>query len=137
MTAEVQPAVIAFLETPAIFDAGTAAVERTETHISHIFLGRTRVFKLKRAVHYPYVDFSTPERRRAACEAEVAINRRTAPDLYHGVLAVRRAADGRLFLGEGEGEAVDWVVDMARFDQETLFDRKEIGRASCRERVYI
>lgn len=123
MSAEDQSDVIAFLSSPAVFDDGTKAVERVETHMSCIFLGRSRVFKLKRAIKYPYVDFSTPERRHRSCSEEVRINRRTAPDLYHGVIAVTREADGRLALG-GAGQPVDWVVDMSRFEQDSLLDRK-------------
>jgi hypothetical protein len=121
--AEDQSAVVQFLANPALFDDDTKTVERIETHMSLVFIGRSRAFKLKRAVQYPYVDFSTAERRRHSCAEEVRINRRTAPDLYHGVIAVTREADGSLALA-GKGEAVDWVVDMSRFDQETLFDRK-------------
>ena len=88
-----------------------APVERIDTHISIVWLAADRAFKLKRAVHYDYVDFSTLERRRAACEAEVRLNRRTAPSLYLGVRAVTREADGSLALG-GTGEPVEWLVEM-------------------------
>jgi hypothetical protein len=56
-------------------------------------------WKLKRAVQYDYLDFSTAELRRLACEAEVRVNRRAAPTLYRGVVAVTRQADGSLALG--------------------------------------
>jgi len=121
--AEDQSEVIALLSDPAVLGDGGGAVERIETHMSVVFVGRRRALKLKRAVKYPYVDFSTPERRHGACAEEVRINRRTAPDLYRGVAAVTRDGNGRLALA-GDGEVVDWVVDMARFDQATLFDRK-------------
>lgn len=117
---------IGLLSDPATFGAGTDQVERIETHVSLVFLGSDRVFKLKRAVIFPYLDFSTPEKRRLACEAEIHINRRTAPAIYRGVVAVTRKADGTLTLGGGEGgggEVIDWLVEMNRFDQDTLFDR--------------
>ena len=78
--------------------------------------------KLKRAVRFDYLDFSTPERRRLLCEAEVRLNRRTAPTLYRGVVAVTRESNGSYALG-GSGTAVDWVVEMTRFPQDALFDR--------------
>ncbi|TIU18424.1 MAG: aminoglycoside phosphotransferase, partial [Mesorhizobium sp.] len=56
-------------------------VEAIETHISRIFLIDGRAFKMKRAVKLPYVDFSTPALRLAACEKEVELNARTAPGL--------------------------------------------------------
>ncbi|MFQ5959424.1 MAG: AAA family ATPase [Alphaproteobacteria bacterium] len=122
MIVEDQSETVAFLSSPAAFGAGVGAVERIDTHISVVFLAGMRAYKLKRAVRYDYVDFSTLELRRTACEAEVRINRRTAPDLYIGVLAVTRAADDALVLG-GDGPVVDWLVEMVRFDRDGLFDR--------------
>jgi aminoglycoside phosphotransferase family enzyme/predicted kinase len=115
-----QTEILEFLSSPGTH--GGADVERIETHASVVFLAGTRALKLKRAVRYDYLDFSDAPRRRASCEAEVRINRRTAPDLYRGVLAVTREPDGSLRLG-GSGVPVEWVIEMARFDQDDLFDR--------------
>lgn len=101
---------------------GGASVERIDTHSAIVFLAGERAYKLKRAVRFDYLDFSTPERRRRFCEAEVRLNRRTAPSLYRGVIAITRGPDGALTLG-GSGEPVDWVVEMVRFPQDALFDR--------------
>jgi len=117
-----QREIVAFLSTPAAFGLRTGAVERIDTHISTVWLAGDRAYKLKRAVRFDYVDFSTSELRRVACEAEVRLNRRTASALYRGVLPITREADGSLALG-GHGEPIDWLVEMARFDQNTLFDR--------------
>lgn len=95
-------------------------VERIDTHAAIVFLAGERAFKLKRAVHYPYLDFSTAERRKAVCEAELALNRRTAPEIYREVLPVGRRADGSLALGTGE--PVDWLVVMRRFAPDCLLD---------------
>ena len=100
---------------------GAGAVRRIETHVSIIFLAGKRAYKLKKAVRFPYLDFSTSELRRSACESGVAVNRRTAPGMYLGVLPVTRDEGGGLRLGGG-GEAVDWLVEMERFDQDGLFD---------------
>ena len=120
MITEDQTAVIELLSVPSTH--GGADVERIETHASVVFLAGPRAWKLKRAVRYDYLDFSTAERRRVLCEAEVRLNRRTAPALYRGVVAVTRSEDGALRLG-GEGVPVDWVIEMARFDQDALLDR--------------
>jgi len=120
MAREDQSAVIEFLARPETH--GGESVSRNETHSAVVFLAGARAWKLKRAVRYDYLDFSTPERRRAACEAEVRLNRRTAPDVYLGVTAVVRRPDGSLALG-GPGEPVDWLVEMNRFDEDELFDR--------------
>jgi aminoglycoside phosphotransferase family enzyme/predicted kinase len=128
VTADAQRDVVAFLSTPEAYGLPAGSIERIDTHISSVWLAGDRAFKLKRAVKFDYVDFSAIELRRVACEAEVRLNRRTAPTLYRGVRAVTREADGSLALG-GRGVAIDWVVEMARFDQDTLFDRlAERGR---------
>ena len=114
--------VIAFLSTPTAYGPHVGAIERIDTHISVVWLIGARAYKLKRSVCLDYVDFSTLERRRAACEAEVRVNARTAPSLYLGVLPVTREADGALALS-GAGVPVEWLVEMVRFDQATLFDR--------------
>jgi uncharacterized protein len=116
-----QAQTIAWLSRPSAYGE-QGPVERIDTHISLVFLTGERAYKLKRAVKYDYVDFSTPALRQAACEAEVRLNRRTAPALYLGVVPVTRRPDGRLALA-GEGTPVDWLVEMRRFDQELLFDR--------------
>jgi aminoglycoside phosphotransferase family enzyme/predicted kinase len=117
-----QSEIAAFLAAPAAYGPDVHRVERIDTHGAMVFLAGTRAYKLKRAVHFPYMDFSTLERRRAACAREVALNRRTAPDLYLGAEPVVRRPDGALAVG-GEGEAVDWLVVMRRFDQDSLCDR--------------
>jgi aminoglycoside phosphotransferase family enzyme/predicted kinase len=119
---EDQSEVIAFLSRPDAYGADIADVERVDTHASIVFLAGSSAYKLKRAVRFPYLDYSTAERRRRFCEAEVAINRRTAPDLYRGVVAVVRHPAGGLALG-GEGVPLDWLVEMQRFEEHALFSR--------------
>jgi uncharacterized protein len=115
-----QEEVIALLMDPRTH--GDAAVERIETHSAIVFLAGSRALKLKRAVKFDYLDFSTPELRHLACEAEVRINYRAAPSMYRGLAKVTREPDGSLALN-GSGPAVEWLVDMVRFDQEALLDR--------------
>jgi uncharacterized protein len=117
-----QSAVIAFLADPASYGEAGATVERVTTHCSLIFLVGERAFKLKRAVKYSYLDYSTLLLRERFCRAELAINRRTAPELYVAVRAVTRDASGALAF-DGAGDVLDWVVEMRRFDEDTLFDR--------------
>jgi len=116
-----QSEVAAFLADPATH--GGLAVERFDTHGAMVFLAGDRAYKVKRAVRFPYMDFSTLERRRWACEREIALNRRTAPGLYLRTLPVTRTGDGGLALA-GDGEAVEWAVVMRRFDQADLLDRR-------------
>ncbi|MDP2055186.1 MAG: AAA family ATPase [Acidobacteriota bacterium] len=120
MTTEDQSSVVAFLSSPTTH-AG-APVERIDTHASIVFLAGERAWKLKRAVRYDYLDYSSPAQRRLMCEAEVRINRRTAPALYLGVTAVMQQADGSLTIG-GTGTPIEWLVEMARVDQANRFSR--------------
>ena len=117
---EDQTAVIEFLGSPETHNG--VSVDRIETHISIVFLGGSRAWKLKRAVQFDYIDASTADRRKVLCEKEVQLNRRTAAALYLRVVAVTREADGSLALA-GSGTPVDWVVEMNRFDQDALLDR--------------
>jgi aminoglycoside phosphotransferase family enzyme/predicted kinase len=116
-----QAEVIAFLMSPDSYPDGVEQVARIDTHCAIVFLAGNRAYKLKRAVKLPYLDFSTLERRRRFCERELEINRLTAPDLYLGVCPVVRDAAGGLGIG-GEGEAVDWLLVMKRFDDDALLD---------------
>jgi len=134
-----QAEVIAFLSDPKSFGPQDRAVERHETHGSMVFLAGDFAYKLKRAVAYPYMDYSTPELRRAMCEAELLVNRRMAPNLYLGVRAIVREVDGRVRFGTADesGTAIDWVVVMRRFPQSMLLEemrkRGELTAALMRE----
>ncbi|HZP09485.1 AAA family ATPase [Methyloceanibacter sp.] len=125
---EDQGKVLEFLALPKAYPDRPRTVERIETHASVVFLAGDFAYKVKRAVKYPFLDFSTLEKRRLAAENELRINRRTAPGLYLDVLPVTLGPQGRLALG-GTGEVVEWVLRMRRFDQRCLYERMaEEGR---------
>lgn len=95
-----------------------------ETHISIIFLDDKYAYKLKKALTLPFVDFSQSKQRHAYCLDELKLNRRTAPDLYLEVLPIYRAADGQLsFDNNGNGEVVESVLKMRRFDSRCLLSK--------------
>ncbi|WP_158808966.1 phosphotransferase [Beijerinckia sp. L45] len=96
-------------------------LKQIDTHVSRIFLGCEHAYKLKRAVRLPFLDFTTIEARRSACESELAANTAFAPSLYEGVLPVVRAADGHVSL-DGPGDVLDWVVVMRRLPDGSLLD---------------
>ena len=99
---------------------GGAPVTRIDTHGSIVFLAGARAYKLKRPVAYPYMDYSTLERREAACRKEFAINSRTTPELYLGVQPIRRGVAGSVSF-DSAGPVVDWVLVMRRFPAGALF----------------
>ncbi len=79
-----------------------------------VFLAGNKALKLKKPVRFPYLDFSTLEKRHAACLAEVALNRRLAPGVYERIAPIT-LSDGKLSI-DGRGEIVDWLVVMKRLD---------------------
>jgi uncharacterized protein len=117
-----QAKVLDFMGRAGSYQPPPATVERIDTHASAVFLAGPLAYKVKRAVKYPFLDFSTVERRREACLNELRVNRRTAAQLYLEVLPITTGESGNFRLG-GEGEAVEWVLLMRRFDQAKLFDR--------------
>lgn len=95
---------------------------RIDTHGAVIFLAGPDVFKVKRAVHYDYMDFSTLPLRERACRAEMLVNQGNAAGLYLGVLPINRDEHGMLHFG-GAGVTVEWAVHLKRFDEEATLDR--------------
>jgi aminoglycoside phosphotransferase family enzyme len=109
-----------FLARPASYDPAPSRVDIRETHMSWVFLAGDAVYKLKKPVRFPYLDFSTLGRREAACRAELRLNRRLAPDVYLDVVPLTESG-GRLLLG-GKGAPVDWLVKMNRLDERQMLD---------------
>jgi len=116
-----QDDVLAFLADPATYGGKAENVRRIDTHAASVFLAGDRALKVKRAVRFPFLDYSTLAKRKAACAAEIEVNRRLAPTLYRGVVAITRENDERLAIG-GDGAPVEWAVDMVRFDENRTLD---------------
>jgi aminoglycoside phosphotransferase family enzyme/predicted kinase len=102
-------------------DLEASGFELIETHISWVFLGADDVFKVKRPVDLGFLDFGTLEKRREACEAELRLNRRLAPDVYIEIVPVTRDGSGAHRIG-GTGEVVEWAVRMRRLSDERRAD---------------
>jgi|HubBroStandDraft_1064217.scaffolds.fasta_scaffold01534_7 aminoglycoside phosphotransferase family enzyme/predicted kinase len=115
-----QNEVFSFLQSPATH-GGTETVIRIDTHGAAVFLAGPNVYKVKRCIKFPFMDFSTLAKRREACEAELMVNRANAPDLYLGVVPITRDGAG-LHLG-GAGEVIEWAVHLQRFDETATLDR--------------
>ena len=112
----------ALLSRPATYSLGVTEVETVETHMSLLFLAGPTVYKLKKPVVYPFLDFSTLAARERSCRDELRLNRRLAPDVYLGLSRITREAGGTLAL-DGEGEVVDWLVRMRRLPAGRTLDR--------------
>lgn len=111
---------VAFLSRPDAYRPEPDAVTVRETHMSWVFLAGERVYKLKKPVRFPYLDFSSIARRERACRAELALNRRLAPDVYLDVLPLTEA-DGKFGIG-GAGKPADWLVCMKRLDERFMLE---------------
>jgi hypothetical protein len=114
-----QSAVEVFLSRPDTYSSAPDGVTRVETHGAVVFLAGDDAYKMKRAVHYPCMDFSTLERRHDICLRELELNRRAAPEIYVDVVPVTRESDGHLEFG-GHGEPIEWLIHMKRFAQEDI-----------------
>jgi aminoglycoside phosphotransferase family enzyme/predicted kinase len=119
MSDDTQQAVFAVLADPATY--GGTPVKRIDTHAAAVFLAGDAAYKVKRAVKFPFLDFSTLDKRKAALAAEIAANRPFAPELYDKVIPIVRRNDA-LALG-GDGEVVEWALKMHRFDEDETLDR--------------
>jgi aminoglycoside phosphotransferase family enzyme len=106
---------VAFLSRTDAYPYPVNDVVRRETHMSWVFLAGESAYKLKKPVRFPYLDFSTLARRETACRAELALNRRLAPDVYKAVVALVQSPQG-LAIG-GPGTTVDWLVVMRRLEE--------------------
>ncbi|WP_026606257.1 AAA family ATPase [Methylocapsa acidiphila] len=115
-----QSDVFAFLSDPAVHKIAEP-VTRIDTHGAAVFLAGRDAYKVKRAVHFPFMDFSTLELRRRACENELAVNKANARDLYLGVVPISRDKDGLNL--KGAGAIVEWAVHLRRFDESRTLDR--------------
>lgn len=110
---------VSFLSSPRAYAPDAGAIDVRETHMSWLFLVGDRVYKFKKPVVYPYLDFRTLAARERNCRAEVRLNRRLAPDVYLGVSRLTADGCGALSL-DGEGETVEWLVVMRRLPEDRL-----------------
>lgn len=111
---------VSFLSRPDSYVPPAKEVTRKETHMSWVFLVDDRVYKLKKPVRFPYLDFSTLARRETACRAELQLNRALASDIYLDVVPLMNTGAG-LAIG-GAGTAVDWLVCMKRLDERNMLE---------------
>lgn len=113
---------IAFLSSPTAYPGRTDRVDIEDTHMSSVFLVGDTVFKLKKPVKYPFLDFSTIAAREFNCREELRLNRRLAPDIYLDVVPLTLQPDGALAVDE-TGQVVDWLVKMRRLPENRMLDR--------------
>ncbi len=126
---------------PSVHDWLAAQSDRViETSCAWVFLRGEQALKVKQPVDYGFLDFSTAEKRRWALERELAFNRVTAPDIYRAVRRITR--DGDALALDGQGETVDYALEMRAFDPAAVLSEQpqrvdgalaeELGRTIAR-----
>ena len=116
-TASLQKALL----TPEIYPDRPKEVGFFETHISLLFFTGNRVYKVKKPVDFGFLDFTSLEKRKYFCEQEVTLNRRLSPKIYLGVVKITQ--DGKQILLNGNGEVVEYAVEMKQIPEELLMDK--------------
>jgi aminoglycoside phosphotransferase family enzyme len=102
---------------PETYDEEAVSIELVQTHISAVFLTDCFVYKVKKAVNFGFLDFTTLEKRHFFCEKELKLNRRLCRDLYLEVVPINKADNFKI---KGEGETVEYAVKMKRLPQEKI-----------------
>ncbi|MEM2098484.1 MAG: hypothetical protein QXU99_01885 [Candidatus Bathyarchaeia archaeon] len=125
-----QSQIVRALLKPEAYDEEVGSINLVQTHISFVFLTRNYVYKVKKAVNFGFLDFTTLEKRRFYCEKEVTLNRRLCGDMYVGVVPINKAETFRI---NGAGETVEYAVKMKRLPDETmlnnLLDKGKVDKA--------
>jgi aminoglycoside phosphotransferase family enzyme len=122
---------VRFLSSREAYAHRPQAVVVKETHMSWVFVAGDRVYKLKKPVHYPFLDFRSMAARKKNCREELRLNRRLAPDVYLGVVPLTIDAKGGLAVA-GQGDAVDWLVEMRRLPENLMLDRAILTKGIVR-----
>lgn len=124
-----QTEIVEALKKPEAYDEDPGKIELVQTHISFVFLTKKFVYKIKKAVNFGFLDFSTLDKRRIFCEKELALNRRLCPDMYLEVVPINKSKTIRI---KGEGETVEYAVKMVRIPQNrimtTLLDENKVDK---------
>ncbi|NNG12861.1 MAG: phosphotransferase, partial [Halobacteria archaeon] len=113
-----QETLIAALQNPDVFDHPVGEISVLETHISWVILTGEFAYKIKKAVDFGFLDFSTLTKRHYYCQEELRLNRRFAADLYLEVISVTGSIDRPVL--QGSGESIEYAVKMRQFPQQDL-----------------
>jgi len=115
-----QKQVVEALMKSEAYDEDPGSIEMVQTHISVVFLTKRFVYKVKKAVNFGFLDFTTLEKRRFFCEKELQLNRRLCGDMYLEVVPINKADAVKI---KGEGETVEYAVKMKRMPQESIMSK--------------
>src|SRR3989337_124658 len=117
---QVQKQVVDALMKPEAYNEDPGQIELIQTHISFVFLTKNFAYKVKKAVDFGFVDFTTLEKRRFFCEKELELNKRLGGDMYLEVVPINKSSIIKI---KGEGETVEYAVKMKRMPQEKMLSK--------------
>jgi len=112
-----QKQVVAALLSPEAYPQDTGEIDLIQTHISFVFLTKDYVYKVKKAINFGFLDFSTLDKRRMFCEKELQLNRRLCPEIYLDVVSINKSDTIKI---SGTGETVEYALKMKRLPQEKI-----------------
>jgi uncharacterized protein len=122
MNSYLPPAIEALLRSDFYPHPVQGEIQLLQTHASYVFLTGDFAYKVKKAVNFGFLDYSTLERRRHFCAEEIRLNRRGAKDLYLEVLAITQ--EGDRYTLNGSGEVVEYALKMVQFPQADLLSNR-------------
>ena len=114
---QTQKEVVDALLTPDAYPQDAGKIELIQTHISFVFLTKNYVYKVKKAVNFGFLDFSTLDKRRSYCEKELELNRRLCPEIYLEVVPITKSNGIKI---NGNGETIEYALKMKRLPQERI-----------------
>lgn len=120
---------IYFLKKRESYPHPVDKVEHIQTHISHVFIAGSFVYKLKKPVDFGFLDYSTLQKRKKYCQREVELNRRLSDDIYIGVVRILKEGNHYFFEENetGSGVTIEYVVKMRKL-QDTYFLNRIVER---------
>ncbi len=112
-----QKQVVEAMLKPEAYAQDPGIIELIQTHISFVFLTKNFVYKVKKAVNFGFLDFSTLEKRHLFCEKELELNRRLCPEIYLEVVPIKKS---NIIKIDGQGEIIEYALKMKRLPQERI-----------------
>jgi len=112
-----QTQIVEAMLKPEAYPQEPGKIELIQTHISFVFLTKNYVYKVKKAVNFGFLDFSTLDKRHLFCEKELELNRRLCPEIYLDVVSINKSGTIKI---NGGGETVEYALKMKRLPQEKI-----------------
>jgi aminoglycoside phosphotransferase family enzyme len=114
---QTQNQVVEALLRPEAYPEDPKEIKLIQTHISYVFLTKKFVYKVKKAVNFEFLDFSTLEKRHFYCDKELQLNRRLCPDMYLEVVPINQS---KIIKIKGDGETIEYALKMKLMPEEKI-----------------